>query len=80
MRMPEKTRGNYTEGVYRYYLIAAHDDNTIYRVIGFDKLDNLTECATIYMHQGFIVTIAFDEQMKHSDNAVIKRAVRHEII
>lgn len=74
------TRGNYTEGVYRYYLIAAHDDNTIYKVEGFDYSDDLMEFAVLYMHQGYIVTIAFDEQMKHSDNAVIKRAVRSNII
>lgn len=58
----------------KYYVILADDDNTVYKVAGFD----LKRAAQIFAIQSadsaFVVVVVSADCMKYSDNDIVKRA------
>ena len=57
-----------------YYVIVANDDNTVYKVEGFNGKRAAKDFAIRWCDSAFVVVLVNGDAMKYSDNAVIKRA------
>ena len=60
----------------KYYVIIAHDDNSIYRVEGFSSKRDAKDCAIKWCDFAFIVVLVSGDCFKYSDNELVKRARR----
>lgn len=57
-----------------YYVIVANDDNSVYRVEGFERRRDAKDCAIRWSDSAFIVCLITGAVMKYSDNDIVKRA------
>lgn len=60
--------------MYKYYVIVVNDDDTIWKVYGFDTQREAQQYAFCMVNSCFVVCIVSGDCMKYGDSTVIKKA------
>lgn len=58
----------------KYYVIIVNDDNTVYRVYGFDLKRSAQAYATKMADSAFLVCVVSADCMRYSDSDIVKKA------
>ena len=60
--------------MYKYYVIVAHDDNSVYKVQGCETKRAAQTAALQWADFAFVVCIVSADCFKYSDNDLVKKA------
>jgi hypothetical protein len=60
--------------MYKYRVIIAHDDNTIYCSFGCGTKREAQTLALSYVDSAFVVVVVSEDCYKYSDNIIVARA------
>lgn len=64
--------------MYKYYVIVAHDDNSVYKVQGCETKRSAQTAALQWADFAFVVAVVSADCYKYSDNTIVKRAHQFE--